>query len=841
MNFDVRKSENFEEGVRQVVMGIKKEIENRDNSLIYMKFKTFLGKFGYERRSNKLLNIVDECLNEYNIVVVNNSTSNQEVNWDDLSYDENITFKFENQVINNNAGKIKVASGDNPFNLYLHQQEAIKSMNRKYKRLDSFSGMLAIPTGGGKTLTAMQWLLRNAIGRNKKVLWIAHRHELLNQAFSALNKNAFSDLVKNIKDFRYRIISGQHDRPVNIQNNDDFIIASKDSLYCNMDYLINNWANSEEEIFLVVDEAHHATAKTYRKVINEVKNKVSKFNLLGLTATPFRSSDKEQGLLKKIFKDDILYKVDLEQLINRGILSAPIFKEYNTELNIHRELTDQDVKNIQSFDLKGDIAKKIASSKERNNRIVSHYIENKNKYGKLLVFTIDIDHAITLNKLFNRRGVSSEYIVSSIKNVHGVSVSQEDNQRKVKRFREGEVDVLVNVNILTEGVDLPDVETVFLTRPTISSILMTQMIGRALRGQKAGGTEEAYIVSFIDNWRDKINWVNPEKLYIEENVDFNNETAETREKLIRLISIEKIEEFASMMDDSIDTSRLEAIDFLERIPIGLYSFSVLVSNKKTREDMTKNCEVLVYDDMHDSYKEFINELERLFDFNNLNSKEKLSGDELEELCNEVENEFFIGKDFTLDYKREDIKDILRYYAFKGVEPRFYEFKNRKKFDLSKEAKYIFENDLGGREEANYINDLWDSEEKSWWKILFNHNKDYFISQLSKEKKKLQFPNLIDGKNENPKVEYDLVELENLSMSELRKKAPKHFRKLHNAVYARAKDEEGYYNSAISDFRSKSKLPFQIDHIIPMSKGGKTTLDNLQLLTKKENAKKSDNV
>ena len=63
--------------------------------------------------------------------------------------------------------------------------------------------------------------------------------------------------------------------------------------------------------------------------------------------------------------------------------------------------------------------------------------------------------------------------------------------------------MLVNVNILTEGVDLPQTKTVFLARPTISTILMTQMVGRALRGEKAGGTKEAYIVSFVDEEREK--------------------------------------------------------------------------------------------------------------------------------------------------------------------------------------------------------------------------------------------------------------------------------------------------------------------------------------------------
>ena len=75
------------------------------------------------------------------------------------------------------------------------------------------------------------------------------------------------------------------------------------------------------------------------------------------------------------------------------------------------------------------------------------------------------------------------------------------------------------------------------------------------------------------------------------------------------------------------------------------------------------------------------------------------------------------------------------------------------------------------------------------------------------------------------------------MSELRKYCPKYWKKLSDRVYEHAKDEDGYYHSAISEIKSKSKLKFQIDHKEPMSKGGKTVLENLQLLTRSENAKK----
>jgi superfamily II DNA or RNA helicase len=633
------------------------------------------------------------------------------------------------------------------------------------------------------------------------------------------------------------MISGQHDRSVNLKPDDDFVIASKDSLYYNTDYLIDNWLDDNEEVFLVIDEAHHSAAKTYRKIINAVRENVDSSSILGLTATPFRTSEEEQGLLKKIFKDDILYKVDLEQLINRGILSAPIFKEYNTQLDIYKELNDQDVKNIQAFDLKGDIADKIAQSKERNKRIVDHYLENRNKYGKLLVFTIDISHAIVLNRLFNKNGISSEFIVSSIRNEHGVTISQEDNAEKVEKFRNDEIDVLVNVNILTEGVDLPNVETVFLTRPTISTILMTQMIGRALRGVKAGGTEEAYIVSFIDEWRDKINWVNPEKLYIEENIDFNDDSKENKENLIKLVSINKIEEFADIMDDSIDTSRLEALEFSERVPVGLYSFSVLLKNESGKEEK-KNCEILIYNNTEKIYQEFIDDLDNIFDYYDLTEREYLEKNELEDLCIEVEEKYFIGQDMIPKYKTEDIKDILRYYALKGVKPGFLKLSDRNKFDLSKEAEYIYENSLGGKKETEYINSIWESD-NNFWKVFFNHNKSYFIRQLNIEKEKIAHPELFEVEEAEPIIIADKVELEDLTMSEIEKKNPIYWRELHDAVYEKFQDEEGYYHSADGDFKSKSKFNFEIDHIKPISKGGKTNLSNLQLLTKKENRKKSN--
>ena len=92
----------------------------------------------------------------------------------------------EIMMINKNAGIVKRRIGKNARQLYEHQENAIKALN-KIDAKDEFSTLVVLPTGGGKTMTAATWLLSNAVDKNKKVLWIAHRHLLLEQAAEALN------------------------------------------------------------------------------------------------------------------------------------------------------------------------------------------------------------------------------------------------------------------------------------------------------------------------------------------------------------------------------------------------------------------------------------------------------------------------------------------------------------------------------------------------------------------------------------------------------------------------------------------------------------------------------
>jgi ATP-dependent helicase IRC3 len=747
------------------------------------------------------------------------------------------------------SGIIKVSRAENPRDLYEHQNQAIQALDRKNS--SPFKGLLVLPTGGGKTLTAVHWLLKNFIDKKQKVLWIAHRHELLNQALDTVKNSAYNSLIKDIKEFRYRIISGhpKHDIPVNIKSTDDIIIASKDSLNSGLTYLLENWVKHSESILLVIDEAHHASAKTYRKLIESIeanflaRKKSNGFKMLGLTATPFRTEQGEAGLLKKVFPDDIIFAEHLRTLINRGILAEPIFESLETQLNFYHELSDKDIKSIEGFDkIPKDVAEKIAMSNIRNKQIVDHYIKNRERYKPLLLFAIDVDHAIALNALFQSRGIRSNFVAAGLHTMAtGASISPQEVSNRINQFRNEELEVLINVEMLTEGTDLPNVQTVFLTRPTTSTILMTQMIGRALRGTRAGGTENAYIVTFIDDWEDKINWVNPEKLHIEEDAEFIDRDNKSAQKIARLIAIDKMEEFARIMDRSIDTTELEKLDFLKRIPIGIYRFSILEPSEseepvppESEEPVPRSYDVLLYDDTEEGYDNFINDLETIFKLIDADDREELSEGEITYLLNTVKDVYFPNQQSLLGYRDADVVNILRFYAQKQIKPEFLAFSEKRRCNPAMVARYIYDNSLGGKALDDYVDSLW-NDERSFWQVLFG-KKLYFKRQLDIERDK------IGGEYgaisiSAPVVIPDTIPIEDLTLNEIKERDPFQYRKIKDAVFAKY-TADGFIWCAASNFKSQSRNDFQIDHIKPMSQGGKTVLDNLQILSRKAHTEKT---
>ena len=730
-------------------------------------------------------------------------------------------------IENINAQTITPALGKNPRQLYEHQEEAIRKLDAMDKR-GSFRTLLVLPTGGGKTLTAAYWLLRNAVDQNKKILWLAHRHLLLEQAAEAFARNAYTDTMVNRTVFNYRIISGMHDKPVHIQKTDRILIASKDSMIRSLDKL-KNWLNGEE-IYLVIDEAHHAVAKSYKKIIQYVADHTKSMKLLGLTATPFRTSEDEQGALKQVFTDDIVYKTDLDTLIKKGILATPTFIDCNTNIQFTEHLGVQALKSIENLDtLPENIVNDIAGSKERNRIIVDEYINNYEKYGPTIVFALNKNHAITLNALFNEKGkkygIKSEFIISEVQDmITGITISNADNERKIEAYRNGEIQVLINVNILTEGTDLPKTHTVFLTRPTVSTTLMTQMVGRALRGLKAGGTKEAYIVSFVDDWNDKIAWVNPETL-TEAEYHEKETLAETQKQQIRLIAISKIEEFARMADAAVDTSALDSTPAIELIPLGMYMLSTLECNHQ----------ILVYNSTQNAYQSLIRDLPNLMEHYGIEG-ETIPEETLDDMTEHCFQSYF-DENMIPSCNRNDIEHLLKFYAQKAVAPLFVTIDEmeRKKLDVSEIAKKIYDEDMRRSEKNAYIQSLW-AEEGSLLPVYYT-NPYFFKKLIDLELDKL------DGDIEiaaaEPQTEAELRNLEQFPLQKIIELYPKIGLQLKEDAFAAARNDDGSYVFAGCGEVFPTRLFLQVDHIVPMAKGGLSVPDNLQVLCRTCNQRKGD--
>ena len=718
--------------------------------------------------------------------------------------------------------------GKNPCILYEHQIEAMQALDRMNEQ-DSFRSLLVLPTGSGKTLTAAYWLLKNAVDKEKKIIWIAHRHLLLEQAAETFELNSYDNLLVNVNSYTHRIVSGIHDKAASIQKDDDVLFLSKDSIIHNLKVL-DEWM-ADEAIYLVIDEAHHAVAKSYRKIIDYIFAKANSVKLLGLTATPYRTADAEAGALKTIFPDDIVYKTDLDTLIKKEILAKPICQEYNTDILLGAHLGIKAIRSIEQLDvIPEDIADEISTNRERNRFIVEKYLEHHEEYGQTIVFALNQKHAVALNALFNERGkkygIKADFIISGARNADtGKGFTSDENLKKIDEYRKEKIQVLINVNILTEGTDLPQTHTVFLTRPTISTVLMTQMIGRALRGPRAGGTKEAYIVSFVDNWTSKIAWVNPETLTSADYIQLDAPVYH-RENIIRLLSISAIEEFALLADDSVDTSRLEGIPLIERIPLGMYSFSFI--DTVDGHSMERYHQILIYNSTKSAYDSLIRNLPYIFKQHRIYDEE-LSETQLKKLM-EICTQHYFNTNVIPSYNPKDIEALIKFFAQKEIAPLFVTFDDldRKRLDLSVVAKKIHDEDMRRSEEAEYIQKLWD-EEDSIFPIYYTNF--YF------------FKKVIQSELDKLSGDIPIVSLRPLTLTEKKKALtmpleqlidtyPQYGLEIQEEVYLQHQNDNHEYICALCGKPYRTREAITIEYIKPIGAGGNTIAGNLRLVCKK---------
>jgi len=619
--------------------------------------------------------------------------------------------------------------------LHKHQSEAIENLDKyfdlSFKLSEGQNGLLVMPTGSGKTFTAVNWLLDRTVSQGFKVLWLVHRQELIEQTDSTFRKQAPILVQHGFKKLKVIPVSGGHHSMSQASRYDINIcgigsVASKNG----MRYLRRMLgSNGKEKLIVVIDEAHHAVSPSYRKVVQKISEINPKRLLLGLTATPYRMQDIEQGQLLRMFNVNsnirngkgtnkgYIYEVTLRELLLAGFLAEPIYKRIETQINGETEfnLTEEDEAFFEKFgELSEYLKEQLAKSTTRNQLIVDEYIKHKEKYGKTLVFAVNRLHCVTLAKAFSEAGISCRYCMSGEPGV----------QETIADFKANKFDVLINVQILTEGSDVPDIQTVFLTRQTNSDSLLMQMIGRGLRGLDAGGTKFAYIVDFHDTW-DKFNfWLDPKQLIIDEfgevqeivddDATVIEESSEDITDTNNDPSLILHKEDYSIWDLYLKMynamkMNITGISHNEIFPQGWYA----VVNSDG-EDV----KVLVYDNQAAGYELISKNADNLL-------KNKPSVQVV------IKDYFDIEENLP---RTDEVQLILDMLYEIGEMPLFYTFKQRDEVDAKKIARKFFDMDLKRSEQEYKLKELYDSTPiiKELYKTfyVFKHSVNDSIEKIS---------------------------------------------------------------------------------------------------------------
>lgn len=442
------------------------------------------------------------------------------------------------------------------YELLPHQFEAIQAIKKTFNELNyRNSAIISIPTGGGKTYTAVYWLNEVLNTHEVKVIWFTQSFELLNQTYYCMKENLPKDL--SIK----RVSSNKgHSKIKDIQNTDNIIIITVQSAIKNTDSenAYSQFINDNiENLICILDEAHHAPAYGFRKMIMKLKERSPKLWFLGLTATPTYTSISRRGWLWKIFDKGVIYEVEKELLQKQGILAKEKFKYIKTPIKISLNEKDYLWLMKKHREIPEHIIQELSENKDRNNFIISEYLQNKREYGKTIIF---------LDRWYQCEYIKDELQKHSVRcdAIYSFENSRsKTNEEVINEFRENKFDVLLNVKMLIEGADIPTVKTVFISHETQSYILLNQMIGRCLRGERAGGEKkEANIVLFGDQWDRSLPWCIPSEIG-----ELSEDRIEIRSNPIYNFSIEILSE----LNKALSKNNKFIEDYTEYVPDGWYT------------------------------------------------------------------------------------------------------------------------------------------------------------------------------------------------------------------------------------------------------------------------------
>lgn len=423
---------------------------------------------------------------------------------------------------------------------------------------------------------------------------------------------------------------------------------------------------------IVVDEAHHTLAPSYQNTITAIRKARPNAKLLGLTATPVRMTDTGSIALHGLYDNTIIFEKAMSELITQGILAQPVFVSVATEAEFETSLSEEECSYIsRKNNLPETVVSRIAECKARNEVIVKVYLQKRVEFGKTLIFALNIMHCILLCEELRAHGVVCDYIHSG----------RPENTRIIQSFKDNELEVLVNVNIMTEGSDVPDIQTVMLTRPTQSEGFLMQMIGRGMRGISIKGTKTVNIVDFHDQWDTFSKWLNPRWLFspievtppsLAESLNLPVDAEITQTAVISIDLIDQVYRAIAASNANIDTNT--------SLPVSWYALS---------DEDGSDYPLLVYQDQVEGFESMVRDREAL-------TAEKIAD------AGQVMRKYFGG--FTLRPSSRDLELFIDALDNLEGSPPCYHLEERLEIDPVQVGKRIRDQKLNPLEESKLLFD-----------------------------------------------------------------------------------------------------------------------------------------
>lgn len=400
-----------------------------------------------------------------------------------------------------------------PMNLLMDYQSGIVFQVLKKLELPLARILIQMPTGTGKTRTAMDIIVRLLNENNKLlIIWFANKSELLEQAYET-----FMNLWKHAGKFDVKINRLWGDKRITKIPDSGVVFVGYQKFYQS-----SKLKSKPEYIF--VDEAHQILAPTYENMVDSLIDFQKQTRIVGLTATPGRGINTIQNAkLVDKFHGEIVsikfYDSEIEEqyennvvkfLEDREILSRPIPIPLKTDFEI--ELTEDEWKNLTKL-VQGDhpeytqeFLKKLANNNTRNMLIVEELKKYVEEGKKILYFSTDVAQSVLIFAILQKLGIKAIHVDSK--------TDKKFRKQIIEKFKKtNEISVICNYDIFSTGFDVPNLDVVFIARPVNSPVLFNQMIGRGTRGPKMGGGPTFILVQVIDKIKSRFIEIDPYEQY----------------------------------------------------------------------------------------------------------------------------------------------------------------------------------------------------------------------------------------------------------------------------------------------------------------------------------------